>query len=74
MADNLKANATNGQQRTFRCSDAGFKECKWQAVGRDDNDVLEQVRAHGREAHGITNFDDNLRRKVQEHIYDRQAA
>jgi|NGEPerStandDraft_6_1074524.scaffolds.fasta_scaffold04861_2 predicted small metal-binding protein len=74
MADNSKTNAINPQQRTFRCSDAGFKECKWQAVGHDDNEIMDQVREHGRSAHGITNFDDNLQRKVREHIYDRQAA
>jgi predicted small metal-binding protein len=32
------------------------------------------VREHGREAHGITNFDDNMRRKVQQSIHDRHAA
>ncbi len=74
MAEDSKTHATNHEQRTFRCSDAGFKECKWQAVGRDDKEIMDQVREHGRSAHGITNFDDELQRKVQEHIYDRQAA
>ena len=61
-------------ERTFRCADAGFKECSWQTSGRDDNEVLDRVREHGREAHGISNFDDNMRRKVQENIHDRRAA
>lgn len=55
-------------ERQFRCADAGFKECNWQVTGRNDNEIMDRVREHGREAHGITNFDDNMRRKVQDHI------
>ena len=61
-------------QRTFRCADAGFKGCNWEVTARDDNEVMERVRQHGREAHGITNIDDNMKRKIQDNIHDRQAA
>jgi predicted small metal-binding protein len=61
-------------QRTFRCADAGFKECKWEVTARDDNEVMERVREHGREAHGITAIDDNMKRKIQDNIHDRKAA
>lgn len=65
---------TTTGERTFRCADVGFKECNWQVSGRNDNEIMERVREHGREAHGITNFDDNLWRKVQANIHDRRAA
>ena len=67
-------NPTNNQERTFRCADAGFKECNWQVRGRNDEEIIDRVREHGREAHGITNFDENMRRMVQQNIHDRQAA
>ncbi len=70
MTDNPK----NGQERTFRCADAGYKQCNWQVTGHNDNEILDRVRQHGQEAHGITNFDDNMKRKVQENIHDRQVA
>ena len=73
MTNNSNKSQT-GQQRTFRCADAGFKECKWQAVGSDDNEIMDQVKEHGQKVHGITNFDENMRRKVQDNIHDRQAA
>jgi len=59
-------------ERQFRCSDAGFKECNWQVRGKNDNEIMDRVREHGREAHNISNFDDNMRRKVQDNI--RNAA
>ena len=73
MANNPNP-STGHHERTFRCADAGFKECKWQTVGHNDNEIMDRVREHGREAHGITNFDDNMRRKVQQNIHDRHAA
>ena len=65
---------TGSGERTFRCADAGYKECNWQTSGRNDNEIMDKVREHGRDAHGITNFDDNMRRKVQQNIHDRHAA
>lgn len=69
MANNPNQSTGN---RTFRCADAGFKECNWQTSGHNDNEIMDRVREHGREAHGITNFDDNMRRKVHDNI--RNAA
>ena len=62
------------RERTFRCADVGFTDCNWQVTGLNDNDIMERVREHGRQAHGITNFDDNLVHKVQVNIRDRNAA
>ena len=67
-------NSSSNQQKTFRCADAGFNQCKFEATGRDNNEVMEKVQQHGREAHGITNFDDETKRKIQDNIHDRQAA
>ena len=69
------ANQQNSShERTFRCADAGYKECNWQVSGRNDNEIMDRVQEHGRDAHGITNFDDNMRHKVQQNIHDRRAA
>lgn len=72
MANNPNPNSGN-RERTFRCADAGHKECNWQVSGRDDNEIMDRVREHGRSAHGITNFDDNMQRKVRDNIHDRAA-
>lgn len=76
MANNPNPNTSSTNQdreRTFRCADAGFQGCNWQVSGRNDSEIVDRVREHGREAHGITNFDDNMRRKVQDHIRDKAA-
>lgn len=74
MQNNSNPMNTSNRERTFRCADAGFKQCNWQVSGRNDSEIIDRVREHGREAHGITNFDDNMRRMVQDNIHDRQAA
>ncbi len=67
-------NPKNKQERTFKCADAGYKQCNWEVSGSDDNEIMDRVREHGREAHGITNFDDKMKQTVKDHIRDRQAA
>jgi predicted small metal-binding protein len=71
---NMQQSNTGNRERTFRCSDAGFKGCNWKTSGRSDNEIIDRAREHGRQAHGITNFDDNMKRKVQDNIHDRLAA
>ncbi len=59
------------QDMRFRCADVGDKDCKWEARGRSEDEIVRQAEQHGREAHNL-NMDDNLRQKVRGAI--RKAA
>jgi predicted small metal-binding protein len=57
---------------SFRCADAGYKECNWQTHGSSPDEVMRNVEQHGRQQHNLTNLDDETRNKVRSNI--RQAA
>jgi predicted small metal-binding protein len=57
---------------SFRCSDAGYKECNWQTQGSSPDEVMRNVEQHGRQQHNLTNLDDETRNKVRSNI--RSAA
>jgi predicted small metal-binding protein len=59
-----------GNMKQFRCSDVGFKDCKWQAQGRSEEELMPQIERHGREAHNIQHLDDNTRNRVRNSIRD----
>ncbi len=73
MADINRQQQQGSQQGDFhfRCADVGDKNCKWEARGNSEEDVLRQAEQHGREAHNLK-MDDNLRQKVRGAI--RRAA
>ena len=50
---------------SFRCSDAGHKECNWQTRGSSEDEVLRNVEPHARQHHNIQNFDENTRYEVR---------
>jgi predicted small metal-binding protein len=54
-----------GQNLRFRCSDAGFNGCNFEARGHDEQEILRQAEQHGRQQHGLKDFDDNTRNKVR---------
>jgi predicted small metal-binding protein len=60
------------QDLRFRCADVGDKSCKWEARGRNEDDIMRQVEQHGRDAHNI-HMDDNMRQRVRGAI-NRRAA
>jgi predicted small metal-binding protein len=62
-----------GNLRTFRCSEAGHKDCNWQAHGRSEEELMPQIERHSREKHGIT-FDEKKRKELGDYIRDRGAA
>ena len=65
--------ADQGQQDLhFRCADVGDKSCKWEARGKNEKEIMDQVERHGREAHNV-HMDDNMRRQVSQAI-NRRAA
>lgn len=58
-----------GGDYTFRCADAGYKECKWETHGSSPDEVLRNAEQHGRQQHNLTKMDDNMRNKVRSNIH-----
>ncbi len=69
MAD---INKPPDQDLRFRCADVGDKNCKWEARGRNEDDIMKQVEQHGRDAHNMQ-MDDSARQRVRGAI-QRKAA
>lgn len=63
---------SSGESYSFRCADAGHKECPWETHGSSPDEVLRRVAQHGREQHHITSMDENTRNQVRSKI--RRAA
>ena len=61
-------------QRTFRCADVGNADCRWETSSQTEEDLMDQIERHGREAHGIRNFDETTRRKILDVVRERRAA
>ena len=64
---------SRGDAKTFRCADVGNADCRWEAVGRTEAELMPQIERHGREAHGINKIDDSMRNKVRDAIRNRAA-
>lgn len=62
-----------GVERTFRCADVGNADCRWEAKGRTEDELMPQISQHAREAHGMTSIDDRMRTKIKDAIRDRAA-
>lgn len=58
----------------FRCADAGHKDCPWHATGSNEQELLDKVRQHGSEKHGISNWTEDVENKVRGLIHRRPAA
>jgi predicted small metal-binding protein len=61
------------EQKTFRCSDLGHKDCKWEVSGQSEEELMPQIEQHGRQAHNIQNLDNEARNRVRGAIRDRAA-
>ncbi len=66
--------AGSGGEKTFRCADAGHTDCRWETSGRTDSEIMDKVREHAGEKHGIRDWTDDLKNKVQSAIHERRAA
>jgi predicted small metal-binding protein len=62
-----------GAERTFRCADVGNADCRWEARGRTEDELMPQISQHAREAHGMTSIDDRMRTRIKDAIRDRAA-
>jgi len=59
--------------KTFRCADVGFADCRWEASGRTEEELMPHIERHGREKHGIHQMDESTRRRVRNAIRERAA-
>ena len=58
--------------RTFRCADVGNADCRWEAVGRTEDELRPQIERHGREAHGIKDIG-SMWSRIKDAIRERAA-
>jgi predicted small metal-binding protein len=66
--ENASREAREGKDLRFRCSDVGDPKCSWEARGRNEEELMPQIERHGRDAHNITNIDDNMRQRIRSNI------
>ena len=71
MATITKPDRPNKDNETysFRCADAGFTACPWEAKGSTPEEVLQKAEQHGREQHNLTSIDDQTRDRVRSKIH-----
>lgn len=56
----------------FRCADVADPNCKWEARGRSEEELMPKIEEHGRQQHKMTKIDEQTRSKVRGAI--RKAA
>lgn len=55
--------------RVLHCADAGF-ECDKTLEGETDDDVMSKAAEHAREAHGMTEIDEETGQKLRSLIHE----
>ena len=60
--------------KVFHCAEVGNENCAWNVSGDSADDMMPDIERHGREAHGITSFDETARRRIHDAIRERRAA
>ena len=61
-------------QHSFRCADAGFADCRWEASMASSDQLWNEIQRHAGSAHGISSLDEKTRGKIQDVIRVRRAA
>lgn len=52
---------------SFACSDVGY-QCDWRADASSEDDLMNQVEEHGREAHNFQQLSQQKRFKIRNNI------
>jgi predicted small metal-binding protein len=63
-----------GNHQSFRCSDSGNADCRWETSSASANDLWADIERHHREAHGKPTLDEISRGHIQDAIHVRRAA
>lgn len=71
--DALRDDPNNREGKEFHCADVGPTSCNWSVVAQTDEEIVSKAEQHGREAHGMTNIDDNTRGKIRGAIHNKAA-
>jgi len=61
-------------QHSFRCVDAGFTDCRWEASMSSSDQLWNEINRHAENAHGIKSLDAKTKGKIQDAIRVRRAA
>ena len=63
-----------GGHFSFRCSDAGNADCRWETSMASADQLWNEIQQHHREVHGKPSIDEATRGKIQDAIHSRRAA
>lgn len=61
-------------QHSYRCADAGFSDCRWEASMASSDQLWNEIHRHASVAHGIRTLDEQTRGRIQDAIHVRRAA
>lgn len=61
-------------QHSFRCADAGFSDCRWEASMSSSDQLWDEINRHAGSAHGVKSLDEKTKGKIQDAIRVRRAA
>lgn len=56
------------------CKDIGVAGCTWETTGRDEKEILSKAEEHAKKEHGMTQFPEDLKKKVLSSLRDAKAA
>ncbi len=63
-----------GNHQSYRCSDAGNADCRWETSSASSDDLWADIERHHREVHGKPTLDEISRGRIQDAIHVRRAA
>ena len=61
-------------QHSFRCADAGFSDCRWEASMASSDQLWDEIHRHASGIHGMKTLDEQTRGRIQDVIRVRRAA
>jgi predicted small metal-binding protein len=63
-----------GGHHSYRCSDAGNADCRWETSMASSNELWADIERHHRDVHGKPTLDEASRGRIQDAIHVRRAA
>lgn len=63
-----------GGHHSYRCSDAGNADCRWEVASASGNELWADIERHYRDVHGTPTLDEASRGRIQDAIHVRRAA
>lgn len=63
-----------GNHHSYRCSDAGNADCRWETSSATSDALWSDIERHHRDVHGKPTLDEVSRGRIQDAIHVRRAA